>query len=234
MKAHHFIAAYDVLFGNNFRFHTEGYYQRLLNVPVSTDINSSYAYINDLQGFGNRALWFDGKGKNVGVDISFEKIFQQGTFFLLGGSVFNSTYEKNSKAYSTQYNSRFSASFIGGKEWQAGEKGVFQLGGKLLLNGAQPISPLATVQDGYSRLPTLDETKPFSLNTKTYFRPDIRFAYRHNGTKSAYTIALDVQNFAKMKNIDGTRRDYDPTTNKWVDWVQSSIVPVISFQIDFH
>ena len=235
IKAHHIIAAYDLLFGNNFRFHTEGYYQRLVNVPVSPDINSTYAYINDLQGFANRALVSDGKGQNVGLDVALEKIFQKGTFFILSTSLFNSTYQPlNGKTYSTQYNSKFSAAFIGGKEWQAGSKGIFQLGGKIIFNGGQPITPLASVQDGYSRIPTLDETQPYSVNTQTYFRPDLRLAYRHDGTKSAYTIALDVQNVALMKNIDGTRREYDPTTNKWVDWVQSSLVPVISWQIDFH
>ena len=235
IKAHHIIAAYDVLFGNNFRFHTEGYYQRLVNVPVSPDINSTYAYINDLQGFANRALVSDGKGQNVGLDVTLEKIFQKGTFFILSTSVFNSTYQPlNGKTYSTQYNSKFSAAFIGGKEWQAGSKGIFQLGGKIIFNGGQPITPLANVQDGYSRIPTLEESQPYTINTQTYFRPDLRLAYRHDGTKSAYTIALDVQNVALMKNIDGTRREYDPTTNKWVDWVQGSLVPVISWQIDFH
>lgn len=234
IKAHHFIAAYDLLFGDNFRFHTEGYYQRLINVPVSADINSTYAYINDLQGFANRKLVSDGKGQNYGIDITLEKIFQKGTFFILNTSIFNSTYQPlNGKTYSTQYNSKFSAAFIGGREWNVGEKGVFQLGGKLIFNGGQPITPLATNQEGYSRIPTLDETKPYSLDTKTYFRPDLRLAYRRNGTKSASTVALDIQNVALMKNIDGTRREYDPTTSKWVDFVQSSLVPVLSWQIDF-
>ncbi len=235
LKAHHLIAAYDILFGDNFRFHTEGYLQRLWNVPVSPDINSTYAYTNDIQGFANRALISEGKGQNVGIDFALEKIFQKGTFFILNTSLFNSTYQPlNGKTYSTQYNSKFSAAFIGGKEWQAGAKGVFQLGGKIIFNGGQPITPLSSVQEGYSRIPTLDESQPYTLNTQTYFRPDLRFAYRHDSTKSAYTIALDVQNVALMKNIDGTRREYDPTTNKWVDWVQSSLVPVISWQIDFH
>ena len=235
MKVHHFIVAYDVLFGDNFRFHTEGYYQRLMNVPVSADINSSYAYINDLQGFANRKLVSEGTGQNYGIDVTFEKIFQKGTFFILNTSLFNSTYQPlNGKTYSTQYNSTFSAAFIGGREWNVGEKGVFQLGGKLIFNGGQPITPLATNQEGYSRIPTLDETKPYSLDTRTYFRPDLRLAYRRNGAKSASTIALDIQNVALMKNIDGTRRTYDPTTSKWVDFVQSSLVPVLSWQIDFR
>ena len=235
IKAHHLIAAYDVLFGNNFRFHTEGYLQQLWHVPVSPDVRSTYAYINDLQGFGNRRLVSEGKARNLGLDLAFEKIFQKGAFFILSTSIFHSTYQPlNGQTYSTQYDSKFSAAFIGGKEWQAGAKGIFQLGGKMILNGGQPISPLAAIQDGYSRIPTLDESQPFSLNTKTYFRPDLRLAYRHDGAKSAYTLALDIQNIALMKNIDGTRREYDPTTNKWVDWVQGSLVPVLSYQIDFR
>jgi hypothetical protein len=235
MKAHHVVAGYDWLVNDDYRFHAEAYFQRLFQVPVSSDVNSAYSYINDLQGFANRELVSRGTATNQGIDVSFEKIFKKGSFFIWSASFFRSQFSPlNGKIYSTQYDSKFATNFVGGQEWKIGEKGSFQLGGKLIVNGGQPISPLAAVQRGYSRISTIDDSMPFTLGTKTYIRPDLRLAYRRNNRNSAYIIALDVQNVAGLKNADGTRRKYDPTTQQWVDFVQSGIIPILSFQIDFR
>jgi hypothetical protein len=234
MKTHHIVAAYDYIFPNNWRIHVEGYYQHLLNVPVSPDVNSSYSFLNEIQGFGDRLMVSKGKGRNFGIDFQVEKMFEKGTFLIASASAFRSLYtDISGKEHSTQYDSKFSSAVMAGKEWTTGAKGVFQISTKILLNGGLPITPLATAQTAGQFYPILDETQPYSFNTPTYFRPDVRVSYRHNGKKSAYTVALDVQNVALRSNQDGLSRNYDPTTNSWVYRKQSGLVPIISWKIDF-
>ncbi len=54
-----------------------------------------------------------------------------------------------------------------------------------------------------------------------------------NSRQRLSTMALDVQNVLAHKNIDGLTRDFDPDRGGWVYREQSSLVPVLSYQIDF-
>ncbi len=238
IKSHHFVLAYDFLLGNNFRFHTEIYQQNLFDVPVSARNNfSSYWILNDVDHYANEALTSDGIGKNIGIDISFEKLFNKGAFFILSTSLFDSKYKMSKESttwYNTQYNSNVSATFIGGKEWAVRNNGTIQIGLKMLYNGGQRLTPLLeNVGDINQKNPPLDYARPFEEKVKAYFRPDLRIAYRKDNLKTAWNIALDIQNVIARKNIDGLNRTYDPELHQWVYRNQSSLVPLISFQIDF-
>ncbi|MGK0366080.1 MAG: hypothetical protein ACI85O_003151 [Saprospiraceae bacterium] len=236
IKAHHAILAHDIVFNQSWRLHTELYYQRLFNVPVSPDMNENYWLLNDVQGYASRELVSEGTGRNIGIDMSVEKFFQSGTFFILSGSIFDSKYSPldDSREFNTNYNSGTAATFIGGKEWQVKEKGTLQLGLKVLYNGGQPITPLLSSGDASNpRNAPLDESNPFSEKVQPYFRPDLRIAYRKDGEKTSWQLALDVQNVANIKNVDGLARRYDPDLNAWVDRIQSLLTPILSYQIDF-
>lgn len=236
IKAHHFVLAYDKLFGNSLRFHVEAYYQSLFNVPIVDDLDRTYWMLNDVQGYAHEALVSKGKGTNMGLDVSIEKIFLEGTFFILSASLFDSKYKAldDSRTFNTQYNSNYTATFLGGKEWKVGAKGTIQTGLKLLYNGGLRITPLQeNAVNTNARQPILDESRAFSERVPAYFRPDLRIAYRSDNARNAWWIALDIQNIIGRRNIDGLNRTYDPDLQAWVDREQSSLVPVLSFQIDF-
>jgi hypothetical protein len=85
----------------------------------------------------------------------------------------------------------------------------------------------------YSQNPLLDESRAFSEKVDSYFRPDLRIAYRKNNPRAAWWVALDIQNVANRRNIDALSRNYDPDVNGWVYREQSGLTPILSFQIDF-
>ena len=126
IQSHHFVMAFEQGFKNQLRFRVEAYYQNLFNVPVSADSSSTYSILNAIDGFATEALINEGKGKNIGLDITLEQGFKNGFFFLFSGSVFNSTYsDASGKFYDTRYNSNVAATFMGGKEWTFKNSGVF-------------------------------------------------------------------------------------------------------------
>ncbi len=235
MKAHHFVAAYEILAGKGARLRMEAYYQRLFNVPVSLNIGSTYSLINNITGFAEQELVSEGFGTNKGIELSFEKGFGDGSFFTASTSIYQSTYEPlDGKTYSTQYDSRCQANFIGGKEWKLKKNNVLQLGVKIIYNGGLPLTPLRPgVPQSDGKEPRLDFTRPFTERNKAYFRPDLRIAYRKDKAKSAYTLALDIQNVIAYHNQDGLSRTYDAKTAQWIYRQQSGLVPVISYQVDF-
>ncbi len=83
IKSHHIILAFDQNFAKNMRFHLEAYYQSLFDVPVGIESNSTYSVLNEIDGFATQALNSQGTATNYGLDISVEKYFNQGAFFLV-------------------------------------------------------------------------------------------------------------------------------------------------------
>ncbi len=234
IKSHHFVAAFDQVIGKKARFHIEAYYQRLFDVPVSAEIGNTHSILNDIDGYAIETLVSKGKGQNIGTDISVEKAFDDQTFFLLSGSVFNSTYsDLSGNFYDTRYNSNYSATFMGGKEITFKNNATLQTGLKLLYNGGGRITPLLEGQSGDGQNPPWDWSQPFSERVSPYFRPDLRIAYRKDNLKSAWTISLDVQNFINRNNEDRLDRTYDPDTKTWTGRNQSGLTPLLSFQIDW-
>ena len=234
MKSAHFIAAYDWLMKKNWRFHFEAYVQKLTAIPIVNDVDRTFWLLNMIEGYAEESLVSSGTGRNRGVDITLEKFFSKGWFMLTGFSIFNSTYEPlNGTSYNTQYNSRTAGTLTGGKEWKWKRNKTFTVGGKTLYNGGMPITPLLDGAPVNSREPVLDETRPYSETVPAYFRLDTRISLRKDKTRTAWILALDIQNLLGIKNTDALSRRYDPGTNQWIYKESSGFVPVISYQIDF-
>ncbi|MCB9266513.1 MAG: TonB-dependent receptor [Lewinellaceae bacterium] len=236
IKAHHLVLGYDQLLGKSQRLRLEAYYQHLFNVPVSIDPQRTYSLLNHVDGFPALELASEGTGANIGLDVTYEQFFSNGTFFIAAASLFNSTYKPlNGESYDTRYNSRVLGSFMGGKEWPAGERAILQTGVRILYSGGQRITPiLAPGRDPFDPTsPLLDESRPFSIQVGDYFRPDLRIAYRRDNPGNAWYIALDVQNVINRDNDDALDYNFNPDLGEWEFGFQSGIVPVLSFQIDF-
>ena len=234
MRSAHFIAVYDVLLKKGWRFHIEGYLQKLTRIPVVNSANRTFWLLNMIDGYANEPLVSKGKGKNTGVDISMEKFFSKGLFVLTGFSIYNSTYRPlNGKTYNTQYNSRTAGSLTAGREWKWKKERTFVIGGKMLYNGGVPITPLLAGASINSRKPLLDESMAFTDKVPAYFRTDARLSLRKDRKKTAWMIALDIQNIMGIKNTDGLSYRFDPVANQWIYKKLSGFVPVISYQLDF-
>lgn len=234
LKSHQLVLAHEVLLAKAMKIHTELYYQYHYDVPVS--IVGTWSALNTISGFANRPLVGVGTGTNYGIDISLEKSFDAGSFFMISSSIFRSRYTDVEKVeHSTAFDSGFSANAMFGKEWTLRRGAVLQLGGRLIYNGGQRLTPLkeGAVISRYALEAPLDENRPFTDKIDAYFRPDARIALRKNKKKSAYTLALDIQNVMNRKNVDALSRKYDPDKNDWVYRSQSGLTPLLSFQIDF-
>lgn len=234
IQANHLVLAYDQAIGDNYRIHLETYYQTLNNVPVN--VAEKYWMLNDVQGFATVPLTNEGTGQNIGLDLYLERFFDKGAFFILSGSVFNSTFQlpNDDNVYNTRYNSRVAGTFTGGKMFQINDNTTIETGLKLLFNNGMPITPLMPGEenaDGF--LPTLDNSVPFSDRIDPYFRPDVRIALRKNREKFAYWLALDIQNVINRRNQDSINYVFDRDEDTWVNRLQSPLTPILSFQIDF-
>jgi hypothetical protein len=235
VKAEHLVLGYDLLAGKSMRFHIETYLQRFRDVPVAKDTASSWSILNTIDGFAEYEMANAGEGQNIGLDVSAEKSFTGGIFFILSGSVSRSRYKDAAgREHPTAFDSGMAATFTGGKEWTFQNASVLQLGLKIIYNGGQRLTPLLPDQpvNRFSQEPVLDENRAFEEQVEAYFRPDLRIAFRKNNPRTAWSLALDIQNIINRRNVDALNRTYDPDLNEWVYREQSGLTPVLSFQID--
>ena len=230
------ILAFTHLFDKGLRFQLETYYQHLSNVAVYTDAHEIYWSLNTFEGFTDKTLVPTGLGKNYGVDAVIEKTFQTGSFFILSGSVYSSTFQtqKNGPEYNTRYNARYALTFSGGKNWQLNRATSLELGFRTIYNAGMPVTPLlpgSEATDGKEAI--LDEAHPFSDRVSFYLRPDLRLAIRKNKANSAWWLALDIQNVINRKNEDYILYEFKSTVHRWAYRYQSTLTPILTFQLDF-
>ncbi len=235
LKAHHLVLAYDRSIGENFRIKTEVYHQWLFDVPVKNNPNSSYAVINEIGGRIPDSLVNEGKGRNVGLELTFEKFFSKGSYFLLSGSFYNSSYKALDNVWhNTRFNGQYACTFTGGKEIVLSEKRKNRVIGfnvKLIYTGGfydTPIDIEKSRQLGYT---WRDERNAFAEKAPDYFRTDIRLSVKRNHTKWNSTIAIDIQNVTNRKNV--FNKYYDADKNQIVNNYQAPLIPVLSYRVEF-
>jgi hypothetical protein len=224
--------AYGWQLRNDFKISIEAYYEKLSNIPVSSDVAINYWMLNDLVGFSTEELESEGLGRNYGVELTMERFFNKGFFMLLSGSIYNSEYSLgDDQYYNTRYNGKFNSSLMLGKEFTLNNDNVISLSFRNLVFGGQWYRPANTSITKSIREYYDDEFSFESIQNKTYWRSDFRFSFRKNNKKNSWIIALDIQN---LFNITNTRDEiWNIAMQDYQFRNQVGLIPIISFQVDF-
>lgn len=235
IKAEHFMLSFDQVIANLFKLQAAAYYQRLTNTPVSALEGRNLFLLDLLWGFAQEPLDPNGRGRNYGVDLSVEKFFRKGSFFVLSGSWTRSQYLMPDETAwrSTGWDSRFAGNFTGGQIFPVGENTFLETGLRFIYNAGYPVIP---IRDGFE---TRDGLAPFynlaAANTErlpAYFRPDLRLAIRRNKEKFAWWLALDIQNFINRTNY-GRSYQWLSDQTAWSNYRQAPLTPFITYRVDF-
>ena len=141
----------------------EGYFQYLFHIPVSANPDLGFSVLNTQEVFdiifgndrSNSGLVSEGTGKNYGLDVTFEKPFSNGYYFLTTASLFDSKYATLDKKYYHTINANHLIfNVLAGKEWKLGrqQKNLLGLNGKFTYYGGRRDTPIdldASRQAGY-------------------------------------------------------------------------------------
>ncbi|SOE23875.1 TonB-dependent Receptor Plug Domain [Spirosomataceae bacterium TFI 002] len=232
IKSHHFVVAYHLYTKSKMRFSAETYYQNLYNVPVNVDPTSNYWLLNNSSDFPTFEAESKGTGENYGLDLAVEKMFSNSYFFLVTGSLLNSTFAKaDGIKYNSRFNTRFSSSYTLGKEFSFKKGGILQIGGRFLFNGGfryTPYDPILSAEAGRY----IEKAGAYNEGyVAPYQRLDTRIAYRFNKPKLSGNISLDIQN--TLNKLNATSVGYVAETNTTeLQYRGSGLIPIISFQFD--
>lgn len=233
LKARHYVIGYENRINKNLFLKLEAYYQDLFDIPVEAG-SSSYSLINQTFEFTDRSLINEGKGRNVGMEMTLERYFADGYYFLVTASAYNSEYKAtDGKWRNSRFNGNYVFNALAGKEYKIGrnKNNVLGFNAKSSLLGARRIQHIKleeSIARGYA---VYDEETPFAKRGTDVFVLNFAVSYRINKRRVSHEFKADIQN---MLNNQATIDYYfNSTTNKIEPIKQLALLPVISYTLNF-
>lgn len=238
-KSHQFVLGYDYKINSSWRSKLEVYYQSLYDVPVDVT-NSTFSVLNVGADFGfpidKNDLVNEGTGTNQGLELTVEKFFSKGFYFLGTGSVFDSKFTPSDGIErNTAFNNQYVLNILGGKEfnWGSQKQHRFTFDTKLTTAGGRYYTPIDLEASQVSQMQIYDASQTYALQYDPYFRWDVKFGVKLNNTRFKFSQGLyfDIQNVTNNKNI--FRKSYNTNTNEVNDVYQIGFFPNFMYKVEF-
>lgn len=231
-KSHHFVLGYKFKISNNIVFKIEPYYQKLYDIPVIPD--SSYALIN-LQNnwFSNDRFVNTGEGRNIGVDLTLEKYIDNGLYYLITASFFDSKYRTGDSEewFNTRFNNNILFNALIGKEFYFGESSTIGVNLRASLQGGDRFSAIDLENSIQNQDVVYDESTPFSSITDPYLVSHLTINYKWNTDETTQELSMKVINASMHEEFYGFRYNIE---NKSVDEFREALVIAnLSYKIWF-
>lgn len=231
-RSNHYVISYDRNFNDNLRLKLEVYYQDQSNIPIADDITSTFSLVNNISPVTGVVLVNKGSATNKGIELTLEKFFNRHYYFLLTGSLYDAKYKAGDGVErNTRYNGNYVANFLIGKEFPLTKSRLFGLDFRFVVAGGNRLTPIDLEASKLNDATVYDESKAFSEQAPTYFRPDVKFSFIKNKGKTKRIFSLDIQNVSNQQNLFNV--NYDQRENGIVENYQFGILPNISYRIIF-
>jgi len=232
-RSYNYSIGYNGSFGNA-HFTSELYYQDLKNVPVET-IASSFSVLNLLEQQTAITLENTGTGTNYGLDIQYRQSLIKDIYYLIGGSLFSSTYSGRDQIQrDAKYNGSYTFHFTGGKEFRK-DKGsysrTFETNLKFLYLGGFRDTPIDTFASAAQGKTIYLEDQAFEIKLKDYLRLDVRVAWTKNKPKYTRILSIDIQNILNITNEAYSY--FDTFQGVTILNTQLGIIPVLAYRLEF-
>lgn len=233
-KSYHNVFGYDFSINPKLRIKLEMYYQYLFDIPIRANNTSTYSSLNSFDIYD--ALDVDelesaGKGRNIGIDLTVERSLNNGFYFLLTGSVYDSKYKTNTDEwYNTRFNGRYQAHALLGKEIKL-KKNTLGINAKFILSGGARFSEVDLANSILQDEEILFNDPPYNLQAGQYMRLDWGIKYQINRKKSTHSFMFDIQNTTNRENPFIIEYDRDSQTLQQDDLL--GMFPFINYRIEF-
>ncbi|MCH8486897.1 MAG: TonB-dependent receptor [Candidatus Cyclonatronum sp.] len=231
-RAHHFVIAYDWQISENMRLKAEPYLQLLHDAPGAA--NSSFSMINYKQDWAfSEVLENNNTGRNVGLDLTFERFLNRGYYFLITGSVFSSRYKADDGIWrNTRYDKGFVANALFGREFAFhNNRSVLGINTRLSVTGGERVSPVLEEESAERELVFFDETRAFENQLPASVYLDLSVIYRRNRARYSGVWALQVKNLLAQPMPEGYNYNYKTQSVTLDNTVV--VIPSISYKIEF-
>ena len=153
--------------------------------------------LNTGSGFGR--IWPDTlensvTARNYGVELTAERFFSKGFYFLTTASLFDAKYRGSDGIQrNTVFNGRYAINILGAKEFKLGANNRFTLGSKFTTVGGrwfgEEVDKTESIRTG--EIVFVDATNNFR-QYRAYLRLDLKLGYKWNHPKTAWEFGLSL------------------------------------------
>lgn len=234
-KAAHFVLGYGFMFGQHTHLKFETYYQHLYNIPVLDEPGSYASILNSSSGYTVDSLTNEGSGRNYGVEITLERYFNKGFYYMGTLSLYKSLYTAMD---GVERNSSFDGTYVVngliGKEFNVGksEKNrVLFVNTKVALIGGRPYTPVDLEASIAENSTVLDESRPYGVRGNDIFKWDLAIGIRRNHKRVTTEWKIDIQNLTNNQAI--IRSYYEESTGGLGHSYQLAMFPTLSYRVTF-
>jgi hypothetical protein len=233
-KAIHGVIAFDWNFFHNMRLKSEVYYQSLYDIP-GLSRSSFYSGLNEGADFGAPgidSLVNNGTGRNYGVELTLEKFYSKGYYFLLTTSLYKSYFTpSNNIERQTAFSGNYVVNALIGKEFKLNAKNTISIDAKTNFAGGKRFIPVDLVLSNLAGQAVYDYTHAYDNRYQDYFRIDTKIGWIHNGKHITQQLSVEFLNVTNHKNIFS--KDYDVRNNVIKTNYQTGFLLVPSYKISF-
>ncbi|MEI6852082.1 MAG: hypothetical protein WCL06_04535, partial [Bacteroidota bacterium] len=233
-KSIHTVIGYDYSFSENIHLKIEAYYQYLFNIPSGMGANEQFSVINLRYGFVTFPMNSSGKGRNIGLDVTFERYYTRSYYFMVTGSLYDSRYTPaDGKTYNTTFNGNYIFNALSGKEWSFGKKKNKTLGinGRFLFRGGMRYQGIDIVASNLAGEAVYNTGENYTLKTPNVYNVDLGLNFKYNRKKYSWVLSIDIDNLTNQKSIIGMK--YIVYTGSVKYDYDLLLLPILSFKINF-
>ncbi len=203
-RSHHFVISYDRPIAKSMRLRCEAYHQRLFDIPV-TAVPSAFSLMNSGAGFERLlpdSLVNAGLGRNTGIELTLERPFRKGYYFLFTGSLFDAVYRGSDGVWrNTSFNGRYACNMLFSREFALEERSVITIGGKITAIGGRWRGVVDRAASDAAQQVVYQDATTNQLQFQPYFRADLKLGYRWNRPKVMHEFGIDLVNITGHRNI---------------------------------
>ena len=238
-KAHHLVLSYNFQPKSGDNLTIEAYYQSLFDVPEPLLGGSNFSALNLVENFTNEPLQSTGTGRNVGLEISWQKYFTGKFYYLINTSIYDAKYtDVNGNTNNTRYNGNYIFNATGGKEWtyskqkKKGERTkTFGVNMHIAYAGGFRYTPIDIEASQILGATVFQNERPFTEQFPAIFKTDARLYWKKSKAGRSTVWALDLQNLTNQKNA--AFRYFDTVKGEIVTKNQLGLLPILSWKIEF-
>ena len=234
IRSHYTALGYEKDWQSNTSLKTKVFYQFMNQVPVSL-ASGIFSALNTVEDLALGPIASLGRGQVYGFDASLQRYFIKDLYYLLSISTFNATYEDaKGDWHNMRFNSQYTMSFTGGKEWTKEKKDKLRTIGlnlRGLYRGGYWHTPINEAASRAQSTTVFDWDRPFEERLPAYFSFDLRLSHTKQKENYLRTWSLDIQNVTNRQNISWYY--YDQLLDEVRPAYQLGIIPVLGYRIEF-
>jgi len=230
-RSTHYVLGYDKMFDRDWYLKIESYFQDISKLPVPDNLDKYWAPI-----FGglnpNDTLANIGEGRNYGLELTVQKFFTEGFYFLATASLYDSKYKPADNQWrNTKFNSNYIFNLVGGKEIKWHQDKLLGLNTRIFWNGGKRLLPI-DLQESISQGETvINMDQLYSTKGKDYFRIDLGLKLHIFKERSEHIFSLDIQNLTNRLNI--WTQFYNPEEEVIQNYYMAGFIPILNYRIEF-